>query len=99
MSDFFGDHDIPKGYGVCPSCNGQLLADVYECSTETGAPTEYGFYVHCKASHDAMFSAMCEADLTGNYNLVKAVEQCQWDYDDLLRASARAYKYLKNLKR
>jgi len=98
MSDFFGGHDIPKGYGTCPRCGGQLFADVYECASKTGAPTETGFHVWCKKSHDDFHEALAEASETGNHNLVRSVEQCEWSYGELLIASRDAYSYLKNLR-
>lgn len=97
MTDHFGDHDIPTKYGACPRCGGGLLADVYECSTTTGLPTEYGFHVFCKKSHEDLFAAMAEAQSTGNYSLTRTVEQCHWDYDEALDACDSAWRYLRKL--
>ena len=99
MNDFFGFHNIPKGYGVCPQCKGALFADVVECVTATGTPTQTGFTVYCTASQERRDIATEKAMGTGDYNLTRTVEECLWDYDQTLRAQAQAYKYLKNLRK
>jgi len=40
---------IPEDIALCPECNAQLeVRDVYEWESETGIPTEGGFYLDCR---------------------------------------------------
>ena len=97
MNDNFGGHDVPKIFGVCPRCKGQLFADVYECDGASGEPTECGFHVFCKASREAFEMQIAER-IENKDHRTPIDHGCDWDYDDLLTANRKAYDYLKQLK-